>query len=219
MVTLSNTIPANNPARPSRDQRRETILLIAHDVFLEHGFEGASMSQVAARLGGSKGTLYSYFDSKEALFETLVAESCVQRGPTMFDASAGLPIVERLTGIARAYITLVASDWSIRMLQVVAAEARRRPEVGRLFYESGPGAAIARLSAELDDYAAVGLLKFDNSSLAAETFIILCRGTLHMRRMLGQEPVPALATINREAARAVVQFMRLYGSNLLGTDV
>ncbi len=201
----------NIAARPTRDQRREAILAIAHDVFLEHGFEGASMSQVAARLGGSKGTLYSYFDSKEALFEALVAESCAQRGPAMFDVNVGLPMVERLTAIARAYIELVGSEWSVRMLQVVAAEARRRPEVGRLFYDAGPGAAVLRLSAELDDFAAAGLLRLDDSRRAAETFGILCRGTLHLQRMLGQAPVPTPAVIEREAARAVAQFLRLYG--------
>lgn len=207
MGSLSSTL-----TRPTRDQRREAILAIAHDVFLEHGFEGASMSQVASRLGGSKGTLYSYFDSKEALFEALVAESCAQRGPAMFDVAAGLPMVERLTGIARAYIKLVGSEWSVRMLQVVAAEARRRPEVGRFFYESGPGAAIVRLGAELERFAADGLLKFDDSRQAAETFIILSRGTLHMLRMLGQAPVPTPEVIEREAARAIAQFLRLYST-------
>lgn len=206
MASLSNT-----PARPTRDQRREAILSIAHDVFLEHGFEGASMSQVAARLGGSKGTLYSYFESKEALFEALVAESCAQRGPAMFDATFGLPMVERLTGIARAYIELVGSEWSIRMLQVVAAEARRRPEVGRFFYESGPGAAVNRLSVEFEEFAAAGLLRIDDSREAAETFITLCRGTLHLHRMLGQAPVPTLTIVEHEAARAVTQFLRIYG--------
>ena len=197
-------------ARPTRDQRREAILAIAHDVFLEHGFEGASMSQVAQRLGGSKGTLYSYFDSKEALFETLVAESCARRRVAIFDATPGLPMIERLTGIARTYIETTTSEWSVRMLQIVAAESRRRPDVGGFFYTAGPGAAITRLSAELEDYAAAGLLDLDDSRLAAETFLTLCRGTLHLRRMLGQEPAPTGATVDREANHTVAQFLRIY---------
>lgn len=168
------------------------------------------MSQVAARLGGSKGTLYSYFDNKEALFEALVADSCVQRGAPIFEPAIGVPMVERLTGIARAYVKLVGSEWSVRMLQVVAAEARRRPDVGRFFYEAGPGAAVSRLSAEFETYAAAGLLDLDDTGEAAETFVTLCRGTFHLRRMLGQAPVPTQEVIEREAARAVKQFLRLY---------
>ena len=169
------------------------------------------MSQVAARLGGSKGTLYSYFDSKEALFEALVADNCAKKGAAVFDRYAGLPMVEQLTGIARAYLTLVASDWATRMLQVVAAEARRRPEVGRLFYELGPNQAMHRLSVHIDTFVSEGLLKVDSSRAAAETFLTLCRGSFHLKRMLGQEPEPDAATLDRETARAVGQFLRLYG--------
>ena len=54
--------------RLDRDARRELILDVAQDVFLEEGFAAASMSTIAARLGGSKGTLYNYFRSKDELF-------------------------------------------------------------------------------------------------------------------------------------------------------
>lgn len=198
-------------SRPTRDQRREAILAIAHAVFLEFGFEGASMSQVAARLGGSKGTLYSYFDSKEALFEALVAESCARNGAAVFDAPAAAAMPARLTHIARAYLTLVGSDWATRMLQVVAAEARRRPDVGRMFFDAGPGEAITRLARHIDEFVAAGKLHADDSREAAETFLTLCRGTFHLRRMLGQEPEPSPARIAREADRAVGQFLKLYG--------
>ena len=48
--------------------RREAILAVAADVFKEMGFEGASMAEISARIGGSKATLYGYFKSKEELF-------------------------------------------------------------------------------------------------------------------------------------------------------
>ena len=53
------------PAFPNRDQRREAILQVAREVFFEYGYSAASMSTIAARLGGSKGTLYNYFKNKE----------------------------------------------------------------------------------------------------------------------------------------------------------
>ena len=62
--------------KTKRDLRRETtrseILQIAGDMFLDVGFAGTSMSAIAARLGGSKGTLYNYFESKEELLEAFV---------------------------------------------------------------------------------------------------------------------------------------------------
>ena len=193
-------------------RRREAILLVADEVFLEYGFEGASMSQVAARLGGSKGTLYSYFDSKAALFEALVVDSCARNSTAMFVTPSSTGLEERLTAFAGAYIRLINSDWAIRMLQAVATEARRRPDIGRQFYEFGPGAALAQLAAWIAADVAAGNLIVDDPALAAETFTALCRGSLHLRRVLSQAPEPDAETIDGAVNRTVKQFLRLYGA-------
>ena len=49
---------------------------VAREVFFEHGYSATSMSAIAARLGGSKGTLYNYFRSKEELFEAQLRDVC-----------------------------------------------------------------------------------------------------------------------------------------------
>ena len=51
--------------RKGRGDRRELILDVASEVFLKEGYAATSMSEIAARLGGSKGTLYNYLKSKE----------------------------------------------------------------------------------------------------------------------------------------------------------
>lgn len=170
------------------------------------------MSQVAARLGGSKGTLYSYFDSKEALFEALVTDSCTRNRSAMFDIPDGLGFEASLTAFARAYIRLINSDWAVRMFQAVAAEARRRPEIGRLFFETGPAAALSRLAEWISAEAGHGRIDVDDAALAGETFAAICRGSLHLRRMLAQAPEPDAETIETAATRAVSQFLRLYGA-------
>ncbi len=53
--------------RKKTETRRSTILGHALDIFRKEGFERASMSQIAAQVGGSKATLYNYFSSKEEL--------------------------------------------------------------------------------------------------------------------------------------------------------
>ena len=59
-----------------KDQRRERIIQVARSVFFEVGYAGASMSLISQRLGGSKATLYAYFNSKEDLFAALIHEGC-----------------------------------------------------------------------------------------------------------------------------------------------
>src|SRR6202790_3714523 len=69
--------------RLDRDSRREAILDVAAEVFMEVGYSAASMSIIAARVGGSKGTLYNYFKSKEELFEAYIARHCGWTHETM----------------------------------------------------------------------------------------------------------------------------------------
>ena len=57
------------PAREARrEDRRDAILNVAHACFVAEGYGATSMSTIAAQLGGSKGTLYNYFKSKDELF-------------------------------------------------------------------------------------------------------------------------------------------------------
>src|SRR5580692_6870568 len=83
--------------KTSRDQRRDAIVEVARQVFFEEGYAAASMSTIAARLGGSKGTLYNYFRSKEELFEAQVVEGCARFGEAAFERlSEGGSIAEVL---------------------------------------------------------------------------------------------------------------------------
>ena len=71
-------------SRLDRDARREAILDVAQDVFLEEGFAAGSMSTIAGRLGGSKGTLYNYFRNKDELFEAFVQRRCFWHEAAIF---------------------------------------------------------------------------------------------------------------------------------------
>ena len=67
-------------AREQRQQalaeaRRALVLDAARAVFLEQGLEGASIREIARRAGYTAGAIYSYFDSKEAIYGALLAES------------------------------------------------------------------------------------------------------------------------------------------------
>lgn len=188
------------------------ILAVAREVFWEKGFEGAAMNEVAARLGGSKGTLYAYFDSKEALFAGVIADNCGRMGAALFDGPAEAPLPDRLLAFARAYIRLINSDFANRLLQILGQEAVRRPELGRLFYEAGPATALIRLQQIIGNAAGDGVLKVADTDEAADTLTALCRGKLHLKRMLGQVPEPDEATIDSIARRAVQQFLTLYGN-------
>lgn len=108
------------------DTRREQILDVAQDVFLEEGFANASMSVIAARVGGSKATLYAYFRSKEALFSAYVERRCLWQDD-LFAAPLGDEAPdETLRRIGRAYLARVLSDFNLRNFRLIVARALLR---------------------------------------------------------------------------------------------
>src|SRR5471030_3424689 len=76
---------ATAPDLSRSDAKRRAILDVASEVFLAQGYAATSMSEIAARLGGSKGTLYNYFRSKEELFGAFITDTCQGRATAIFD--------------------------------------------------------------------------------------------------------------------------------------
>src|SRR5258705_5325413 len=96
--------------RLDRDARREAILDVAQEVFLEEGFAAASMSTIAARLGGSKGTLYNYFRSKDELFKAYVERRCLWQNDEVFAILSGEAPEKALHRIARSFLAHILNE-------------------------------------------------------------------------------------------------------------
>src|SRR6202142_3712630 len=116
-------------ARPRRWRRRKQarppeILQAALTVFAEKGLTGARMEDIAARAGVTKGTIYLYFESKDAVFRALLAESNGER----LDASAALienfevPTGALLANVLRNLGQFVATSNRVVLPQIVIAE-------------------------------------------------------------------------------------------------
>jgi len=199
--------------RLDRDSRREAILDVASDVFLEEGYANASMSTIAARVGGSKGTLYNYFKNKEELFAAYVVRHCAWQRDAMFEIESDLSdIREALIKTGRIYLSIVLSDFSMANFRVIVAEAQRTPEIGLAFYEAGPRSGAKRLGAVLQKAVDSGQLKIDDPVHAAHQFIGLCQNRLLKARLCGAMAEPTVNEIDREVLSAVKVFMAAYGA-------
>jgi AcrR family transcriptional regulator len=95
---------------------------------MEAGFAAASMSEIAARVGGSKGTLYNYFKSKEELFEAYIQRFCAFQQEAMDDLlSRRGDVRETLRDVGLSFLRFSLSETALRNLAMVAAESRRAP--------------------------------------------------------------------------------------------
>lgn len=201
-----------------REARRATILKVAREAFLEDGYAGTSMTTISARLGGSKGTLYAYFRSKEELFVAVVEELTDRHGGAIRSRiTAGEPPETVLTAVGRQVLQVVTSEEPLKLQRLVAAEAERFPELGRTLYERGPKLCHAPLSNYLMGAVEAGRLRPHDTELAAWQFISLCRARSLEPTIWNLRPPLSADEIERHVAEAVATFMIAYGSRSFGS--
>jgi len=120
-----------------KDERPAELLAAALEVFVEKGFAATKLADVARRAGVTKGTVYLYFDSKEALFKAVVRETIVPviaQGEALARAFTGSAreLVERLV---REYWRLVGETALAGIPKLMMAEAATFPELTRFYYD------------------------------------------------------------------------------------
>ncbi|HWF01486.1 MAG TPA: TetR/AcrR family transcriptional regulator [Caulobacteraceae bacterium] len=193
------------------DTRREAILDAAETVFLEVGFSAASMSMIAARVGGSKGTLYNYFKNKDDLFEAYVQRHCIWQQDAINALLEGeADLVDQLRGVGRKIVEVVATGFGLRNYILIAAEAHRAPQIGRAFFAAGPDRGTTRLAAFLEREMEAGRLRRADPLMAARHFIGACQNYLFKARLCNAVDEPTPEEIGAEVDDAVDAFLRAY---------
>ena len=194
------------------EARREAILQIAAEVFLEKGFERASMSEIAQKVGGSKATLYGYFPSKETLFVAVaVAEGEKHMAAAQTDLVAGGTTALRsaLTRFAETVLRFLTSDAACASQRMVIAEAGRS-DIGEMFYDTGPRPSLQTLADVLSAAMDRGELRRDDPWIAALHFAGLSTAEIQHRLFYRAQDRLSDKQMNAIATRAVEVFMRGY---------
>jgi len=198
------------------DRKRRAILAAATDLFLQHGYLGTNMDDVAARAVVSKQTVYKQFTSKEALFIAIVGGMTGAAGDEVQREIGELgekndPEVQLLVYAERQLI-VVLTPRLMQLRRLIIGEASRFPELGRALYEGGPGRAVAGLAIALARWTERGLLAIEDPKAAASHLNWLIMGDpVNRAMMLGDEAIPGRAALRRHAADGVRVFLAAYG--------
>jgi AcrR family transcriptional regulator len=191
--------------------KRRQILDGARKVFLDLGFDGASMGEIARAAGVSKGTLYVYFADKNRLFEAIVEEENLEQGKLAFNFDPERDVTTTLMEFGRAYIQLLCRPGGGSAIRTVMAIAERMPDVGRRFYENVIAVTIGRLASYLEARAALGDLEIDDYRLASAQFMQMCQATLFQPFIFQAAPMPSLERIEQVIDSATRMFLAAYG--------
>lgn len=200
-------------AGPGQDpDKRRQILSGAREVFLERGFDAASMGDIARAAGVSKGTLYVYFQNKEDLFAALVSSECNETAERMFVLDNNEPDVEKvLTTLGHSFIMAMIRPEHMATLRTVIAIGSKFPDISHRFFEAGPCQGIRRLGNFLQAKVEQGALDIDDVEQAASQFLSLCKDGITVPILMGNTESADPAHTDKVVRGAVRLFMSAYG--------
>jgi AcrR family transcriptional regulator len=198
-------------ALPDEDSsKRRQILAGARKVFMDLGFDGASMGEIARAAGVSKGTLYVYFADKNALFEAILEEEALFHGQVVFNFDPARDVEITLKDFGQAYLHLLCRPGGGSAIRTVMAIAERMPDVGRRYYVCVLEKTISRLADYLRAHVASGDLAIDDCDLAASQFMELSKASLFLPFVFQAAPPPSEERMAEVIESATRMFLAAY---------
>lgn len=194
----------------NRESRQAAIVSTAREAFLEHGYAATSMSTIATQLGGSKGTLWAYFPSKEDLFAAVLDDVTASFRENLEDAlRPGRDCHTTLLDFSERFLLKMLNPDSIRLHRLIVGEGGRFPEIGRIFYARGPQFVLERLSDYIRGRMEAGDLRGDSPIQAAMNLVQLTQMAYNLR-LWGVADVLEADEVHNEAIQALDVFARAY---------
>jgi AcrR family transcriptional regulator len=207
---VADTLSAIAVVTEEDSSKRRQILDGARKVFMDLGFDGASMNEIARSAGVSKGTLYVYFADKNRLFEAIVEQEAFEQGKVVFNLDPARDAETTLREFGQAYIKLLCRPGGGSSIRTVMSIAERMPDVGRRFYADVLEKTINRLADYLKAHVRPDDLAIDNCHLAASQFMEVCKATLFLPFVFQAAPAPSSERIDEVIDSATRMFLAAY---------
>lgn len=213
-----------NDLPPRSQEKHLAIIEAAKQLFLEAGFGPTSMDAVAERAGVSKRTIYSHFESKEALFDSIMSQMCSVLGAAIQEqidlmmakaekATGPDPeMAEMLQVLGARFLTLIADPTDVALFRIIIGEASRFPQLGREFFEKGPKKLTEQLSVYFTRQHELGTLKIDDPCQAAWHFLAMVKDPIHLKLLIGILDTPSEKEIKEVAEKGVDRFLKIYSA-------
>lgn len=194
--------------KPAALSKRERVVVAASRLFLDEGFGATGMDAIAKEADVSKATVYSYYEDKSSLFADVMVRMCEEiGGHRPLEGLVGASPEETLRAVALYFLESVLEAVRRQVLQRVVAESREFPELGKKFWETGPGRVEAFVAAYLADATRRGLLDVDDPARAAASFVGQLAGLYLLPLLAGIRKRPSEAEIRRGVDDVVAGFM------------
>ena len=195
----------------NRLDREKRILDAALKVFAEMGYSGTTMDAVAAEAGLTKPTLYSYFPSKESLFQAMMLGKR-DRMLDVFEHPSPEGMVQDLYTFAWDYADTVMRPDLLSLARLIIGEVQRFPEIGRAYQASGPDHLLRGIMRYLSARRDEGRLEFEDAELAAQDLWGLILSAPRTQALYMPDSPPDRATLARYIDNGLRVFLKAYST-------
>jgi TetR/AcrR family transcriptional regulator, mexJK operon transcriptional repressor len=199
---------ARGPGRlETIEQRRERVVRLAAPLFLKKGYDNVSIDEIIGVVGGSKATIYAWFGGKEGLFEAVVRQEC--RDVTMaIHADATGSLEAQLTEIGQSFLAMVLSPPILEFHRLMVSIGRTFPEIGRLFYQTGPDSAYQIVATWIAKQQKEGRIIEEDPYRLAVLFLDMLIGEHQLSWLTSMPRAARRDKINETVRIAVKVFLR-----------
>jgi TetR/AcrR family transcriptional repressor of mexJK operon len=202
-------------AAPDRSARkRRAVTEAATTLFLQRGYLGTSIDQIAALAGVSKPTVYRFFADKEQLLTEIVLGTLDRRGEPFRAELAELAQTENLSAelhaLAREYITVVTQPAGLALRRLIIGASHQLPELSDAYYERAQDSTLTALAEAFTQLAERGLLEIGDPLSAAAHFAFLVLGHALDRSLFCPDSPLSEAELQRQADAGATAFLRAY---------
>jgi AcrR family transcriptional regulator len=196
--------------RVKTEEKRQAIVATARATFRKRGFVAASMAEISASLGGSKGTLYNYFTSKEELFAAVIVEMAKSHGEgPVSELEQARDIRMGLRTFAHKLVRLFCSPELVDFRRMHIAEGGRAG-LGKLVFDNGARLFHQRVAAVFAAQVRAGNFRDADPWQAAIHLVGLCKAGLADNLLEGVDNHASEEEIAATADAAVDVFLRAY---------
>ena len=195
--------------RSKSQVKRSAMIVAAADLFMEQGFDSTTMDDIAKSADVSKQTVYSHFQSKEALFGAAIENKVQEFDLTEEFFTRDISCEAMMLDLAVHLNDLLTSEGPIKMFRLCAATAPTHPMLSKLFFENGPQNINKLVTNYLSSQNDIGSLVIKDVDAAARQFTFMIKADAHHMLLFNMRP-PSKKKTAAYLTSCVNVFLRAY---------
>ena len=194
-----------------RDNKEQNIVMAASRVFIEQGFDNASMDEIAIRANVSKRTIYNRYASKQDVFDIAILHACKEFSRLSLKVCYKTPTEEFLENLGYQILEHRTRKDVLALQRLVLFQSNNMPGIGQMYYNESLAPIILFIEDYLEQISALGHILISCKNAAAWDYFNLIRGPLEGNLLQELQGGADIGDVLRNyAAQGTKKFSKLY---------